>query len=545
MNKVILSLIFFSFSLCLTAQVEHLPITNPVYKFLEHLEIKGVLPHFSSSNLPLQKAEVILFLKLANNNSKELNANEVHTLELYLKEFEIISRNNAVIIFSGTDFTQVLSNHFLSNDEKFVYHYKDSNNTVNLSPLGSFDALLSKNNENIKLQNASIINFGIRLNGSISQHFGYYIQATNGMQLSGVKSLALQDDKLSQNIKFADLNSDIDFTESHLRIQYDLFYAIIGRESRQIGSGISQRIFNSTSAAPYDALSLGARFEGFEYRFTHGSLLSSSETSALTSVAAVFPTKYIATHNFTLKPSWGEFGYWESIIYSKRAADLAYLNPLGFFKSLEHALHDRDNSLMGVYATLRPFANFQLKASYLLDDIIFDRIGTGYWSNKTAWNLAAQYVLPISCNIGLEYSRVEPFTFSHFDTLNNYTNDSRLIGSDILPNSDAITFITQFWYGNRYPITLKISRIRHGDNITDSLGNVIKNVGANPMTLSGLEPLSKIIFLDGIRHDATRIQLEAGWEIIRGFNIQAIYQIKYQDNTITNFFRCIFRFEDF
>ncbi|TNE33075.1 hypothetical protein EP342_04200, partial [bacterium] len=46
----------------LIAQVEHVPITSPVYDFLLRAENKGYLEHKSLSDLPLQKKEIISIL---------------------------------------------------------------------------------------------------------------------------------------------------------------------------------------------------------------------------------------------------------------------------------------------------------------------------------------------------------------------------------------------------------------------------------------------------------------------------------------------------
>ena len=112
---------------------------------------------------------------------------------------------------------------------------------------------------------------------------------------------------------------------------------------------------------------------------------------------------------------------------------------------------------MGGDLTVRPIEGLQFKGSFLLDDIIFSDIGKGYWSNKTAWNVSLMYASKFNLDFGIEYARVEPYTFTHFDTLNNYTNDRMLIGTYLNPNSDETSFFMNWWWGNRYPITFRLS----------------------------------------------------------------------------------------
>jgi hypothetical protein len=259
-------------------------------------------------------------------------------------------------------------------------------------------------------------------------------------------------------------------------------------------------------------------------------------------------------HRFAAKPSWGEIGFSEWIIYSGRYPDLAYMTPISFFKSLEHALHDRDNSGMALDGTFRFLDMFQIKGSFFLDDIIFENIGKGYWSNKFAWNIGAVAALPANIDMGVEYSRVEPYTYSHFNIQNNMTNDGRLFGTYLYPNSDETMFLVNWWYGGRYPLTLKVFYQRHGENIYDKDGNLIKNVGgdfryiprpADPSTGFPGDPGFGLKFLDGNQVNTVRIQIGGGFELARGWNIEALYQLKSEKDKVTNGARIVFRYGDF
>src|SRR3989339_31271 len=525
------------------SQIEHVPVTHPVYSFLLHMETKGYLENFSLSSLPLQRQEIVAALQKIANNKTKLNNSDLKTLQLYETEFEIVKRANAVLFYSSSDSNQVISDKLFSNDEKFFYHYKDSSYIVNVSPLGSIESIIGF--DNTETRNVIYGNLGVRFFGSLSNTLGYYLQATNGAIISGNRELALQEvHKLQQNVKFTDLNSDFDFAESHVRFQTDWFYAILGRETRLQGAGINHSLYLSDNAPPFDAVSIGAKFSNFEYRFTHGSLLSIPVESPNVGISANLPSKYVAIHRFAVKPSWGEIGFWENVIYSRRGIDLSYLNPLSFFKSLEHALRDRDNSIMGLDATIRPFNGIQIKGSYLLDDVRFEKIGTGYWSNKSAWNIGFIASLLPSTDIAIEYVRIEPYTFTHFDTLNVMANDRMLYGSYLLPNSDELSLNFYYWWGDRYPIKLKLSFQRHGENYYDSTGKLI-NVGGNPFQTRRFDEAPETVyFLDGKRLNTIDATLEAGYELFRGLNIHLLYHFKAVDRITTNAVRFILRYED-
>ncbi len=526
-------------------QVEHVQVSHPVYSFLLRAETRGFLPHFSLSSLPLQRKEIVGALILIRNHKEELSAAETETLLKYETEFEIINRTNAVVVYSKSDSNPLFFNRLLFDDEKLIYRYRDEKNSVSIYPLGSVDFSYRRENGNAD-RNVTIANGGLRAFGTLGNSVGYYLQATNGSVLAGSRAMALDDTKLSQSIKFRKLNSDIDLTESHIRYDNDWFYGTVGRESRMLGAGLNQRLFQNTIAPPMDAISVGARFTGFEYRFTHGSLMATPATSFDVGISTELPAKYTAIHRFAFKPEWGEIALWESVVYSGRAADLAYLNPLSFFKSLEHALRDRDNSMMGFDATVRPIDGLQIKGSFLLDDIIFSNIGKNMWNNKTAWNIAAIAALPYSTDFGLEYSRIEPYTFSHFNPQNAMTNDGQLFGSLLLPNSDEISAKLRWWWGNRYPVEVNVSFARHGNNIYDDSDSLIVNVGSNP-NISRRHPQdSEIIeFLDGRLDKIFTFEIKSGWEIVRGFNLHASYMYRNINGQYYNGVRLIIRYEDF
>lgn len=544
MSKILSSL-FLLFVLAVTAmqaQVEHVPVANPVYNFLIHCETKGYLPGFSSSILPLQKKEICEALKQIRHKSDKLNQSEISTLEMFEKEFEIVPKENCVLFYSSSDSLQVLSKNLFSNKEKFIYRNVFDHGNVEFAPVASLEYHFSKSDPDNSVE---LGNLGFRLHGTLDSILGYYLQATNGIIISGDKAVAELDPKLHQNVKFTDLNSDFDFTESHVRFDYKWFYCMVGRETRLEGSGINQRLILSSNAPAADGVSLGVRFSDFEYRFSHYGLLEYYKDSLRTSVNAAIPPKYLVNHRMAYKPSWGEIALWENIIYSKRNIDLAYINPLSFLKSLEHALRDRDNAMIGADFTARPINGIELKGTYILDDIIFSKIGTGYWSNKTALNIGITADLPWSSDIGFEYARVEPYTFTHFDVNNSYTNDDLLLGTYLNPNSDEFSLIYNQWYGSRYPLIFKLQYQRHGENIYDSHGNLIRNVGGNYMEGIRTGDSGTVTFLDGNLEKIVSLSCETGWEIIRNFNFY-VYLKAFKKNDDWNLYgKLMFRFLEF
>jgi hypothetical protein len=126
------------------------------------------------------------------------------------------------------------------------------------------------------------------------------------------------------------------------------------------------------------------------------------------------------------------------------------------------------------------------------------------------------------------------------------TNDGVLFAGDLAPNSDRMLLKTNWWWGNRYPVSLTASFTRRGENIFKN--DTLTNVGSDVLQTIRYEKDSlKAPFLDGDRsRDVFAVEASAGWEIIRGFALQGVYKLEsFKNQKTAHTFRLTFRFEDF
>lgn len=528
----------------LSAQVEHVPVVHPVYEFLQRAEATGYLGSFSTTVLPLQKKEVYRALARLEAVQEKLSEADREVLAHYRREFEASSPRK-VLFASASDSSQILFEGLLSGSEKSIYRNADSESQVNIIPLASLDYRHQSLADSSR--SALLGQGGIRLFGTMDSTVGYLLQITNGAVLGGSRDLALQDPALRNNVKFGVLNSDFDFTESHVRVDWKSLYLTIGRENRLIGAGLFNRVGTSTNAAPYDAVAVGARFDHFEYRFQVASLLGQANQGWSFGYAADIPSKYYLFHRFAVKGSWGEVAFNEYLITSGRGLDLGYANPLSFFKGLEHAYRDRDNSALGVDVSLRPIAGLMLRGSFFLDDLIFSEIGNDYWGNKSAWSIGGVYTFRQPFDLAVEYSVVYPYTFSHFNPQNNFTNDGSQFMGSLPPNSDEVRARLRYWYGGRYPISLTVANFRHGRNTYAPDGTIVRNVGGDIRftndKFAGDSPRAP--FLDGDLLKRFSVELAGGIELVRSINLQAAVSLLNDNAVMRMEGRLMIRYEDF
>ena len=323
---ILISLVFINQQLLL-ADVEVVPISNPVYQFLSRGEVKGMLGHHTLTDIPFQKNEVIEALRSMKKYSKELTNYEQEILIKYLMEFDRdfsfddksankTTQQNAVLFRTDTINKPLLWKNIISDKEKYIYQYSDSLHSIGVKPLFSFETVYSDNDN----QSYQLAQVGGRIYGTLGKHLGYSLQATNGPFFSGDRSLAMLDNKLKKNVKFGILNNDIDLSCSQVIFQYNWFYASMERVNRLIGAGLNQKTFMSDIVPPVDALNVGVKFPYFKYRYSHSGIIGYVDSSSYweSGFETTIPAKYLLMHRFTFTPKWGEISFWESIIYSNR-----------------------------------------------------------------------------------------------------------------------------------------------------------------------------------------------------------------------------------
>lgn len=528
------------------SHVENVPLTNPIYHFLKHMQIRGFVVEKSFFKTPFTRGEVATILENLRKMETQMNTSEKKQLYTFLEEFDLLPKTNAVLIPSQTDSNQVLSLRLFSNDDKFIYRYAEGGSKVFVKPLGSLRSVFKIGQQNAS-DKAIYGNLGFRVFGTIDSCLGYFLQVTNGKFVSGSKSLGTQEDKtLANSVKFTLLNSDFDLVESHVRYQNKWFSVGISRETRFLGSGVHQNLVVSDNAPPMDEFFLAASFRNFKYNFSHFSLIAQPKTPTPAGASTDIPPKYLVLHSATFQFKQWNLTYFETITYSGRSVEIAYLNPFTFLKSVEHSLHDRDKAAMGFSFEWNVLPSFQVVGTWMLEDLVFSEIGKNFWGNKTAWNIGVIYASPMSFDFGIEYTRVEPYMFTHFNNTNNRTNDGRLIGTYIPPNSDELTFQIKSFALPRYPLTLRLSYLRHGDNIVDSTRKIIRNVGGDFNVNHSATDDYRVKFLDGIRNDLLTVAFTGGFELVRNFNLQFDFEYRKprsQPSYIIS--KIVFRFEDF
>jgi len=514
------------------AQVENVPVSNQVYEFLDRLGVRGILPLYSNTMIPLSRATVAGLLLEAGAKRDDLSDAEIGYLEKFKREFaRELDRGNEVVSSAGL-FNGASPGDLSSDREKYLYFYTDSAASLYLEFLGSLEHRMGKGDSHGS-PHATFETHGFRARGTIRGKVGYFAQVANGT-LFGNREFALSDPRLRSSVKFNELNSPyFDFAEAYIRADLSWFNVEFGREFYRLGTGYSGRLIFSDDGPATDFLKLDARYGAVRYIFVHGAILRESVPVSGPFVRLNDPAhKYYALHRLEFS-AFGilNAGFSEMVIYERPSPEFAYLNPFLFLKSAEHSLRDRDNTLLGLDLELYPRPGTKLYGSLLVDDVDFSKLGTGWWGNEFGWQGGAVVSNVAGVNdldAVVEYTRIEPYVYSHRTAGNAYTNGDFSLGHHLAPNSDEWLIQVVLRPSSRWRCVAGFRRTRHGENYRDGSGAIV-NVGGDVLLGHRDADPPTARFLAGLRVEMT--SLEAGLRFEPVTNLMVFGSYEYRRST--------------
>ena len=129
----------------------------------------------------------------------------------------------------------------------------------------------------------------------------------------------------------------------------------------------------------------------------------------------------------------------EAVIYGNRGIEFQYLNPIMPYHVAEHHLGDHDNNTMSFDITAFPINNYKFYLELFLDDFTLSRNPLTYYGNKFAFLLGGYCVEPFdvkNLDFRIEYTRIEPYVYTHKDSINQFLNYDQIIGHWLGPDAD-------------------------------------------------------------------------------------------------------------
>ena len=517
------------------AQIENEPLASTVYDFLKEMRVKRIIRTLNDDDPNLSRFQILRHLNEIQIKRNELSNTEKKLLKNYMIEFdprEVNKKTTTSLFKSNMSMTNGFSD-FFSDKEKYLFAYQKGDNNVFMEGTGHLYYIneLKPN----KKANAKIFDVGFRIRGTVFNHLGYYFDVSKGGAVgdSVLTELALPPIKTSfkyveniENIK------NYDFANGYLKYYtsptegMDLSVQL-GREKLKYGLGYSKSLTLSGETPNMDFLKFNLNYGIISYSSIFGSTVGEFNNDRSKNF-----TKYFSANRLKLSfENLFDVGIAESIIHS-RGFELAYLNPVIFYKFVEHSLQDRDNGTIFADIQTHFLKDFELQGTFFLDENILSNLSDfTKASNKTAYQLGFFWYEPVGLkNLSLifEYTKIRPFVYTHFNPKNAYSAFGVGIGHPIGPNADQVFTKLSYNLSDRVRFNLEFQKIRKGENIVDANGELVRNVGGDiSQGFRGGIDSDTALFLDGVRINTDHVRFNVVFEPIKNyvFDLNYVYNL--------------------
>jgi hypothetical protein len=304
----------------------------------------------------------------------------------------------------------------------------------------------------------------------------------------------------------------------------------IGDGAPRVGLGGQESVILRSQAPNYPWVRLSFTRKHVQFIEMYGALSGPSADTVIAGLpSSTYVDRWFALHRLQIRPNDAlQFGFTESVTYSNRGFNIAYLNPVSPLFVAENDKHDNSDLIWYIDGVYRPFHGVELYATLGIDDLSdFSDIWkpTGSRSNndqtsKLLYQAGATIALRQGTDLQAEYLRLDPYYYTHFLPLNTYQQSGYALGSDIGPNADQLWLSLRQWLpGGRNWVRATFAYTRHGLNITDSTGKIVTDVGGSINSIDG----GKILFLAGDYEKTAALTLAAHFEPSRSFSVNAEY----------------------
>ena len=249
-----------------------------------------------------------------------------------------------------------------------------------------------------------------------------------------------------------------------------------GYDKNFIGNGY-RSLFLSDAGNSYLFLKLNTKIWKFNYQNIFMELMPQFKKNG----DSLLDRKYAAMHHLSMNVTkWLNLGVFEGVIFGrKNRFDLQYLNPIIFYRSVEGNVGSPDNALVGLDFKANVAHRAQFYGQFLLDEFILSKIKNDptNWVNKWGVQLGAKYIDAFgihNLDLQVETNRVRPFTYSHGDTIANYTHYNQMLAHPLGANFQEFIGIINYQPKPKWYVYAKAIYYYQG---LDSAG---KDFGANP-----------------------------------------------------------------
>jgi hypothetical protein len=161
--------------------------------------------------------------------------------------------------------------------------------------------------------------------------------------------------------------------------------------------------------------------------------------------------------------------------------DFQYMNPIIFYRHIEGSLGSPDNAMAGLDVKANLKHGIQLYGQFIMDEFIISRVRKQptNWTNKFGFQFGAKYIDAFgvkNLDMQVELNRVRPFTYSHSDSIANFTHYNQPLAHPLGANFQEILGIIRYQPAPKWMLDARVIYYEKGMDSanTNFGGNIFK-----------------------------------------------------------------------
>lgn len=464
-KKTLVRLLVILFPLAISAQSTYLPQGDKANILMERLEIKSRSDSFFnfSKTKPFTRKHAVSAVQhyeaLHGSSLSKVDAYNIQ--RLYLNNLEYLTEADRLKYASKKP---IWNNFYKTPANLYEVHQKDFDLIVN--PVIQY-TLSKEQNSNEKL---FLNTRGVTIRGQIANKIGFNSYITDNQERDPAYVRQWVADRQAvpgQGLYKTFKGTGFDYFDARGYFTFNITKYIdvaFGYDKNFIGNG-HRSLFLSDFGNNNLFLKLNTRIWKFNYQNLFMELHSVTPPSA----TQLIPKKYAAMHHLNINiTKWLNIGLFEGVIFGRKDRfDFGYLNPIIFYRSVEQQNGSFDNSIIGLDAKANVGKGIQLYGQLALDEFLLSEIkaNRGWWANKYAIQVGAKYIDAFglkNLDLQLEHNRARPFTYSHFDSVANYTHYNQPLAHPLGANFKEIIAMARYQPAPKWLASAKLIYYQQG-----------------------------------------------------------------------------------
>ena len=407
----------------LLAQSAYVPLDKDYYQLLDRY---GILENRLNDNShtafkPFRRDKIAAFVDSLDQGSQLLNR---------VDRFNLSFMRNDNWEFSAKaipDSEQPWKGLYRTSPD--FYHYRDSVFDFHINPVLHLSGGNATGEESFQFRNTR----GLEIRGSIDRKIGFYTMMSTtdtalppwvdayAAHLGAVPGEGFWKPYEDKGYSYFSATGYITFQVTpHIEAQ-------MGQDRNFVGEGHRSMILSDFSS-PYMFLKLNTRIWKFTFTNLWGQLNADVLYSRGRPTDGRYPKKWFSHHRLGINLGKKlNVGVFESVMANQ--LDWNYLNPVIFYRWVEHQLGTPDKVMLGTDFKWNLYPSMQLYGQFVLDEFVFKEFfgvdGKNSSRNKHGLQIGYKYInlFEVSnLDLQLEYNQARPYTYQEKFDHQSFTN---------------------------------------------------------------------------------------------------------------------------